>query len=272
MRLSFIVAAVIAAAPLCSQTIEGIPQMDWDGVGPLPTIEGDLQRAGHASTEEALVAALRDPRPTVRSLAAQKIAKEGWKDAAPSVLSAFSSEKALGTRLWLANALAKLGEGKGVEEIVRTCNTATLPVDFRLAAAQFALESRSAGCNDMVIDALYTALGHETGLQPEREMNEVGYIYSMLNGRAAQFKERSAEIRQRLEESLADNLEDSLASYRATLRMAAANALATFGDSGSLEKLRQALAAETNHAVQQRMRAAVEQLEKTEKGSGAGQQ
>jgi len=270
MTTRLLVATVGLAAALFGQDIEGIPQMDWDGAGPRPTIEGDLLRAGYGLSEQALLTALHDSRPAVRSLAVQKIAEEGWKDAIPSILNALSSETALGTRLWLANGLSKLGNEKGTQDIVETCNTQTLPADFRLTAAAFALESHNLECNGVVIEALHSALDHETGLTPEREMNRVSFIYSLLDGRLTEFLDRSTEIRRCLEESIVAGPKDSLKQYRDGVRIAAINALATFGDSGSLEKLRRALPSETGATMQQRIRASIEKLEEKADSGGTG--
>lgn len=255
MRIRSVVLAFAGAVVLCAQTFEGIPQMElefWDGIWHIPTIERDLERAGYALTKEALVAALHDPRARVRSLAVEKLAKDGRRDAVPSIMSAFSVENDLGTRLWMANALAKLGEEKGAAEVLNTCRAGG-PIGLRLTAASLAMTLGKAGCNGAVFEILRSLVNHETGLPPEREGSELRYIYSLLNGRSAEFKQWSGEICGFLEGSLTDS--------RDAVRMFAANTLGTFADAGSLEKLRQALAAETVATVRARMAASVAELE-----------
>jgi hypothetical protein len=226
-----------------------------DGVWYIPTIERDLGRAGYPLTEEALVAALRDPRARVRSLAVEKLAKDGRRGAVPSIMSAFSVENDLGARLWMAYGLAKLGEEKGAVEIANTCKAGG-PIGLRLTAASLAMTLGKAGCNDAVVEILRSLVNHETGLPPQREGSELSYIYSLLNGRSAEFKPRSGEIRGFLEGSLTDS--------RDAVRMFAANTLGTFGNAGSLEKLRQALAMETVATVRARLAANVAELEERE--------
>ena len=262
------------AALLGGQTIQGIPQgelrLHKDGLEYMSTIEEDLGRAGYALTEKALVAGLRDPSPRVRSLAAEKIAREDWKDAVSSIMNALSVENDLGTQLWMANALARLGEQRGVGEILGICNGTAGPVDFRLTAAQFALELHNSGCDDMIADTLRSFANHETGLPPAREEGVLCFAYAMLDGRGIEFKRRSPEIRQYLEWSLMDNRDD--------VKMAAVNALGTLGDGGSVAKLRQALAAEAgmrdgrpDKTVKLRIQAVIKQLEAKEEQPGAAQ-
>ena len=90
MRIRSVLLAFAGAVVLCAQTFEGIPQMELefrDGVWYIPTIERDLGRAGYPLTEEALVAALRDPRARVRSLAVEKLAKDGRRVAVSVTVS-----------------------------------------------------------------------------------------------------------------------------------------------------------------------------------------
>ena len=102
MRIRSVLLAFAGAVVLCAQTFEGIPQMELefrDGVWYIPTIERDLGRAGYPLTEEALVAALRDPRARVRSLAVEKLAKDGRRGAVPQRRTARRAEFGISRQL-----------------------------------------------------------------------------------------------------------------------------------------------------------------------------
>ncbi|MGA3213177.1 MAG: hypothetical protein ABSD20_17885 [Terriglobales bacterium] len=145
----------LAATALFGQTDEGFPDLipeQRGGVTNPATIEGALQLHGYALTKESLLRGLRDANAQVRSMAAGQLAKQAVGEAVPSILEALSSEKAIGTRVWMANALVKLGVQSGTADLRGVCESTTASNFPRLVAAADLLEAGDAACRDQVID------------------------------------------------------------------------------------------------------------------------
>jgi hypothetical protein len=89
--------------------------------GPLPTFGELLRRHNIELTQSALIAALKNPDPEVRDLAAQKLAEDKATEAIPAIMQALSSEKVPQTRMNVAFALAVMGESVGFDTLEDNC-------------------------------------------------------------------------------------------------------------------------------------------------------
>src|SRR5215831_2967542 len=72
----------------------------------------ELKSRGIELDRVALVEALRNPSPDIRSFAAQELALGNAQDTAPAVAEALASEAVPKARVALSYALAKLGDTK----------------------------------------------------------------------------------------------------------------------------------------------------------------
>lgn len=252
MRLYLALFSLAAAAVLFGQTDEGFPELipeQRGGVTYPPTIEGALQLHGYALAKESLLRGLLDANAQVRSMAAGELAKQGEKEAAPLILDALSSEKAIGTRVWMANALVELGLQSGIAELRAVCEPATASNFPRLVAAADLLEAGDATCRDQVVDMVRTMSGLGAGAR--EDTLQVGL--SVIGRFEPMFQPKAAEVRE-----LATTL---LRDSRRGVRMAAGNTLGRFGDATSLAVLQEAAAAETSDIARARILANIKILQ-----------
>src|ERR1700757_1227436 len=82
---------------------------------PIPTFGELLRRHNIELTQSALIAALKNPDPDVRDLAAQKLAEDGATEATPAIIQALAAERVPWTRMNIALALAEMGESIGFD-------------------------------------------------------------------------------------------------------------------------------------------------------------
>ncbi len=285
MRLFAAVIALASASGLAGQAVEdgipdvmcccpetrGAPNEVMADVQPL-TAKRSLQCAGYESSGDSLTAALRDPRAYVRSRAAGELAKELGKDAIPAIVGALAAEAAPGTRIWMANALAQLGEARGTAALADMCNNYSDPdhlvhqASLRLVAASDMFRLGNESCRDGFIATLrflscLRAAGSPAN-PPALVASELNLALSVTWGENGKLllEPRALEVREIAERSLADS--DS------GIRMMASNILGIYGDAGSVEKLQKALATEPDPGVRRRMAAALKKMEGGEDHSG----
>jgi HEAT repeat protein len=231
---------------------EGFPDLipeQRDGVLYPATVEGALRLRGYALTREALVRGLHDPNAQVRSMAADELAKQGEKEAVPAIREALLAEKEVGTRVLMANALAKLGVDAGTTELRSVCELDSASYHARLVAAMDLLSAGDATCRDQVSDMVRSMASLGSGAREDLLI----YGLRLFVGRfAPTFGPKGAEVR----ETAATLLRDG----RRGVRMAASDALAEHGDATSLEELQRAAAAETSDIVRGRILADIETL------------
>jgi len=254
MKLSLGLLSLVAATATLGQVIgeEGFPDLipeQRGGVLYPATVEGALRLRGYALAREALVRGLRDPNAQVRSMAADELAKQGEKEAIPAIQEALSSEKEVGTRVLMANALLKLGLDAGATELRAVCEGESASYHARLVAAADLLSAGDATCRDQVSDMVRSMASLGSGAREDMLI----YGLTLFVGRfAPMFGPKAAEVR----ETAATLLRDG----RRGVRMAASNALAEHGDARSLEELQQAAAAETSDITRVRILANIEIL------------
>jgi HEAT repeat protein len=261
MKLCAVLFMIVSAASLAAQYVEGIPDLIpemRDGVMMMPSTERALEHYGFALTADALESALHDPRPEVRSLAADKLARLRKKDAVPALVEAFSTESAPGTQMWMARALATLGDGRGLPTVRGLCGDTddTDPVHraaVRLFAANFMRLLGREACYDDVVDTLryLTALASRSAIQESFVDYGISLVPSFRNLSAHQ----TSEIRELAEALLGD---------RSEARLVASDLLGRYGDAGSALKLKKALASEREVTARSRMETALRALEPKE--------
>jgi hypothetical protein len=106
----------------CGQTPTGA------GGGPLRPLADSLRAKGIELTEPALISALRNPDPEVRSLAAMKLGEDHDSDAVPAVETALADEKVLKARIEISMALWSLHDPKGAASLREMCEDASLSI------------------------------------------------------------------------------------------------------------------------------------------------
>jgi len=264
MKLRAVLSALALATVLGAQTVEGIPEMarplrngetciDNDCI---LTVEQFLERHGYALTPDDLVSALHDPAAEVRSLAAGKLARGEVRSAVPALVEAFAVERAPGTQMWMASALATLGDDRGLPTLERLCKADGDPAPLHRAAvrsfaAGFMVRLHNKACNDSAIEVLrFRASLRATPVQGA----SLDVDFSLVGNLEGVSERQSKEIREIAERYLDDGRYD--------VRMAASNVLARFGDDGSVRKLKKALATEPDVTVRARMQAALDQLDR----------
>jgi HEAT repeat protein len=249
VRLFVLALALSAAAG--AQNIEGIPDLIpemRDGVMMMPSVERALEHYGYALTTESLMWALGDSRAEVRSLAAGKLASERSTGAMPALVQALSNERAAGTRIWIAYALATLGDERGLPFLQSLCRDSddadpSRRTLVRLFATGVVAKLHNSTCNDDVIDILRLTSTDSS----------LDVAFSIADNLQGVSDSQSKQLREIAERFLADG--------RGDLRMGASNVLGRYGDAGSVRKLRKALATEPDVAVRKRMEAALRTLQ-----------
>ena len=105
----------------------------------LPTFGELLRRHNIELTQSALLAALKNPDPEVRDLAANKLAEDGATEAIPAIVQALASEKVPWTRMNIAFALAVMGEAIGFETLEDNCKSDNTSGNIRAGSAEYLL-------------------------------------------------------------------------------------------------------------------------------------
>jgi len=263
VRSQAILTGLLFAACLRSQTgngTEGIPDVGDPCCmreGYPRTVEEMLERREIPLTKQGLALALPDSRPEVRSLAARKFAQDKDKDGISLIAQALQAEKAPGTREFMAYALASLGELQGTAALRELCKTG-FSHTLRMTAAEDMLNLHDESCVDDLLQVVRTS-EDSTSANPLRD-NLVQVGLSGVGGFQLQHlsEHQSEEIRE-----LAVR---ALGSKAAQVRLAAARALARFGNSASVPALRKAVDEEQDSSSRPRMLEALKTLEERQSG------
>ena len=229
------------------------PGVVYADVQPL-TAEQFLQRRGYSLTREDLVSALHDSRAEVRSLAAEELARGHNESALPALVEAFESERALGTQMFMASALAAFGDERALSTLRRLCKSdgdsdPAHRAAVRLLAAGSMVRLGEDACYDDVIDTLRYYLTPAGTIVGDRVVDGLTLVLGFRHVSPGQSKQ------------LRELAETSLGHGEAGARMLASDILGRYGDAGSAQKLKQALAAETDVTAHARMAAALKRLQ-----------
>lgn len=245
LRLGLILASFCLATSAVTQSdeqaIEGLPE-----IGPLPNsnyAEGGpqttgqfLERHGVELTNQALIAALLDPRPDVRSVVAEALAERKLRNAIPALEAAATAERAIGTRVVMAGSLAAFKQPLGSEILLQICSTAGNPSLARMMASQylFALDDERCLSDDV---RLIRSEGDNSRQDAEAE-NRITYGLSSVQNLRRVPNDQLGAVR---------SLASSYLRYRASgIRVLASHILGIFGDASSLDDLQKALASEND--------------------------
>ena len=191
-----------------------------------------LQRHNIELTQPALIAALKNPNPEVRYLAAQKLAEDKAVETIPLIVDAARSEKAPKTRMNMEFALAQFGEESGFAALEENCRSHASGIDARLQSAEYLLmlKRQSKVCLNAVLD----------GLQSDSD----GYKMQAA-GILPGFHDLSREDAERVFGGLLQALGDSYP----LVRLEAGQSLVRLGDARAVPELEKAIAAEPQQEV-----------------------
>lgn len=114
-------------------------------------LDRQLRSRGIELSTPSLITALGDQDHETRVLAAEKLAKDGDKQAVPQIESALSGEKNGMYRVNMALALAQLGDEKGFDALKSTCSNAEVEDTVRLrASANLAIAGKDDCLNSLL--------------------------------------------------------------------------------------------------------------------------
>src|SRR5271165_6174408 len=161
-RSSFCSVAVL----VCAVAFPAMGQSDWSwsaGVepqqannwsGPLPTPAEVLTQHHIPLTKDGLLSALHSEDGEIRDLAAFQLEEQEGKEAIPDIVAALKAEQVPLTRVNMAAGLAYMGDQRGFESLKQDCDDQTLPMHFRLQAADQLLMAHGESCPQTVLLAL----------------------------------------------------------------------------------------------------------------------
>lgn len=191
-------------------------------------------------TKDGLTLALHSEDISLRNLAVYELAEEGIKEAIPDLLAVLEAETDPSDRICVADALAKLGDQRGVQTLEAYCDDKTAPLDARLNAAARFLNYQPKSCPKTLLE----------GLQDDRFRSQAISLIS-------HFKElspsESAQVRALLLKSLSD--QDFVT------RLQAAQTIEGLGDVSNIPALEAALAKEVKPEVRGAMEQSLKALQ-----------
>jgi HEAT repeat protein len=253
MRFRFLLLLLSVAAGLRGWQVDGffdsaareIPHGCSDN-DCLWTVEHLLTYYGVGLDKDGLQGALRDPRADIRSMAAFKLGNDRVTEAIPWLAEALAAEKAIGTRTHMANALAQLGDKRGQDALESLCQSAgqsdpRAEAAVRIAATGFLARYHKTVCNDAIIDTLHLLERPDT----TRNANLMAVGLAAANYLESPTESQVAAIREIAQRWISDQ--------DMGVRQSASMALARYGDVVSYQKLKAALAIETDAWVRTRM-------------------
>ena len=188
-----------------------------------------------------LRAALANPDPAVRGVAAGLLAQKMDTKSIPFLETALVREPRIDIQVTLAGALNELGDGVGHRWLVNKCNQANAAPVARMLAANKLLETHSDDCLGPVLDML--------GGEPGHDGTSLGLQYLRKSKTPPDNSLRELKIK--LEATLSDSTPED--------RWNASRILAVIGDSASVTPMQKAIQEETNveyrHRLEDNLRA-----------------
>ncbi len=209
-----------------------------------PSIQQKLASRGIGISTEALIAALNDPRPEVRGLAAGQLAEDKDYDAAAAIATALDHEQVPEQRLNMARSLSALDDPRGRLAYVDLCESGSAPADLRLMAAN-EIAPQDEGCSTSVVNMFAQS---RSALE---QLTELNYLLKRSAATGGAFAP---------ENTLAVGLRTSLKSPVASVRDKAARCIAKYQTSELLEELQLSIAREADPAVKISMENAARRL------------
>ncbi|HUI83566.1 MAG TPA: HEAT repeat domain-containing protein [Candidatus Binatia bacterium] len=120
----------------------------------LTTVQQCLVLHHIALTKDALLSALHSQDTRIKILAAEGLAVEDVKDAIPDLTELLEAGSEPNVRMILAQSLARLGDGRGVEILRSYCNDASVSISDRLTAASTLLDFQPKSCPETLVAGL----------------------------------------------------------------------------------------------------------------------
>jgi HEAT repeat protein len=133
-------AAIAQVAPLAPKWLAGTPPP------PVETFADGLTRHNIPLTEPALLAALKDPDPEVRSLSAAQLAAADDHTALKFMITAFQDERDPQVQVNIAGAATWLGSNIAIEQLKTICRDINQPSTARLDAARYISNKQLSDC------------------------------------------------------------------------------------------------------------------------------
>jgi HEAT repeat protein len=201
-----------------------------------------LQNRKIQLTEESLLAALRNPDPDIRSLAALVLAEDKAGEAVGAIEHAAAHEKARETQIDMALALALLSDNQGVRMLQQACDDPGTPANLRMYAAKYILDTKNKGCLSVVENFLLSA--------PDSGSRRLAF------SEIVRFQHVSDADAHKIFAALVTSLGDP----EPQIRMGASGALAELGNQSAVPELQKAIAAESGDAVRSSMQSDLRKL------------
>lgn len=212
--------------------------------GPLTTSAQKLKEHNIPLNKSALVAALRDTDPEVRSLAAAELAEERAMDTVLSIEEALDREDVPTAKINIAAALAHLGEQRGTEILKEACSESGNPEPMKMLATRYLLDFGNPYC----IAAEYEALRNES--DQDSRIQALGLV-SKFGGISPADKTELVNLSVQ-----------ALNDPSAGVRISAGDALAKLGDSSATPYLQRAAADERDKEVRSQLDLDLRQLQR----------
>jgi HEAT repeat protein len=133
-------AAIAQVAPLAPKWLAGTPPP------PVETFADGLTRHNIPLTEPGLLAALKDPDPEIRSLAAAQLAAADDHTALKFMITAFQDERDPQVQVNIAGAATWLGSNIAIEQLKTICRDVNQPSTTRLDAARYISNKQLSDC------------------------------------------------------------------------------------------------------------------------------
>jgi HEAT repeat protein len=215
----------------------------------LTTIDEALQSHHIGLDKPALVKALRDQNPDVRSLAAQKLAELNATETVPAILDSMAAEKKPAIHVNIAFALAQLGEPRGFDALQDTCRDPGTRPDLRVLAARYMgdLHHDDPACRSALVDILQSQADADSRVQAA----------SLL----PRFQDLSPEESQKILQGVLKALE----APEPAVRLAASHALGQMGNKSAIPQLQIAIVNEGDRTVRSQMQLDLQELQRDKK-------
>ncbi len=209
-----------------------------------PTLEGELNRYGVPLTVEGLQSALRDPRPDVRSLAADELAAMKDAGSVPLIVQTLGVEKDALVRFNMASALLGLHSTAGAKVLSDVCDDRSEPEGHRLEAASRLVDAGDFRCVSSIVDIL------------EKTTDASVRASALLI--VAHIKPLPAAFFARIHAALLASLQDQTTA----VRQYATKCIAALGDKAAIPYLHTAIANESDASTRRFMQESFANLEK----------
>lgn len=133
-------AAAAQVAPLAPKWLAGTPPP------PVETFADGLTRRNIPLTEPELLAALKNPDPEIRSLAAAQLAASDDHPALKYMITAFQDERDPQVQVNIAGAASWLGSNIAIQQLKNICRDVNQPSTARLDAARYISNKQLPDC------------------------------------------------------------------------------------------------------------------------------